>query len=78
MIRDDFNYFKANRDSIISGHLNEYVVIKNCKVLGYFPTEDSAIDEMKRTKNELGSFILQKCVSAKDDKVVFYTRRVAF
>lgn len=78
MIIKDFNYFKENRDEIIKEHKGEFVVIKNAEVLGYYKTEENALKDMIEKEHELGSFIIQKCVTAEEDKVMYYTRRVAF
>ncbi len=36
--REYFKYFKENRGAIIKEQLNEFVVIKNAKILGYYKT----------------------------------------
>lgn len=78
MVQENFNFFKKNRDKIIKNHIDEYVVIKNEEVQGYFKSENDAMIAMKNKGFELGSYIIQKCVSAKDGLVVYYTQRVAF
>jgi hypothetical protein len=76
MITNDFQYFKENRDQIIKDHLEEFVVIKDGKIIDYYKTEKEALQVMVEKKIELGSFIVQKCVTAEEGKVMFYTRRV--
>ncbi len=78
MLNKEFKYFKNNRGEIIKDHLNEFVAIKDCEVKGYFKMEKDAMVAMKNKGYELGSFIIQKCVSEEEGRVMFYTRRVAF
>ena len=77
-ISDNFTYFKANRDELIKDHINDVVVIMDCKVLGYYKTETEALQAMASVGYEIGTFNIQKCLPAADDKVMYYTRRVAF
>lgn len=78
MIQEDFNFFKKNRDKIIKGHVGEFVVIKDGKVQNYFKSENDAMTDMKNKGFKLGTYIIQKCISAEEGRVVYYTRRVAF
>lgn len=76
MLNEDFSFFNTSRDEIIKNHINEFVVIKDKKVVGYFPDEHSALVSMKG--NPLGSFLVQRCVSEKDGIIEYYTGRVVF
>lgn len=71
----DYEFFKANLESITKGHIGEFVVVKDCAVLGYFKTQKQAIETMKQKGHEIGTFILQECVkNINDNKVVFHSR----
>ena len=72
----DYEYFMKNREAIISGHENSYVVIKDLTVLGYFDSETSALVAMK--EHPLGSFIVQKCITEKNDIIEFYSMGIVF
>lgn len=78
MVQENFNFFKKNRDKIIENHLGEFVVIKNKEVQDYFKSENEAMIAMKNKGFEPGTYIIQKCVSAKDAMIMYYTQRVAF
>jgi hypothetical protein len=54
--------------------LGEFVVIKDSTVLGYFEEETEAFDYMK--ENELGTFMVKKCMEPGTDIITFH--RVAF
>lgn len=72
----NYEFFLNNQANIIAGHENLYVVIKDQSVVGYFLSELDALSAMKG--NQLGTFIIQKCVNEKNGIVEFYSRRVIF
>ena len=76
MLKDDFEYYTVNQGEIVKDHLDEYVVIKNSAVVGYFKEEAQAFESMKA--NELGTFLVKKCQQPGTDVVTYYSNRVAF
>jgi hypothetical protein len=76
MIRDDFEYYTAHQDEIVNGHIDEFVVIKDSHVLGYYTYEAEAFEAMKT--HELGTFIVKKCRQRGTDVVTYYNNRVSF
>jgi hypothetical protein len=76
MIRDEFNYYKENQNTIVAGHIGEYVVIKNNAVIGYYKTEDEAFSSMKHEKLE--TFLVHKCKEKGKDLITYHTLRVKF
>jgi hypothetical protein len=75
-IKKNFEYFTNNQNEIVENHLNEYVVIKNQKICGYYETEEKAFDSM--IGEELETFIVQKCQSPGTDIANYYNNTVAF
>ena len=76
MINNDFEYYAANQEQIVRDHLDEYVVIKDSTVIGYFKEESKAFQSMK--DNELGTFIVKKCQEPGTDVITYYNDSVAF
>jgi hypothetical protein len=76
MLNDDFEYYTAHQDEIVSGHLDEFVVIKDCRVLGYYRQEMAAFDAMKG--HELGTFMVKKCRPRGADIVTYFNNQVRF
>jgi hypothetical protein len=76
MAKDAFAYYRAHQVEIVSGHLNEFVVIKGQQVLGYYGTENQAFDAM--AGDELGTFIVQWCQEPGTDIANYYNNAVAF
>jgi hypothetical protein len=71
----NYEYFKENYSEITKKHIDEYVVIKDCVIIGYYKTQDNALAYMKERGYELGTFIVQRCYKNLDDnKVVFHSR----
>jgi hypothetical protein len=60
----------------VNGHIEEFVVIKNSLVLGYYTREADAFEAMKT--HELGTFIVKKCQLRGTDMITYYNNRVSF
>jgi hypothetical protein len=76
MMKDDFKYYTDHQDEIVNGHINEFVVIKDCRILGYYKEEMDAFDAMKDHK--LGTFMVKKCRPKGTDIVTYYNNQVRF
>ncbi len=75
MLNKEYDFFKKNIKDFIENHLNEFVVIKNEKVIGFFNTEAEALLHMKN--DEFGTFLVQQC-SKNSLEPQEYHSRVAF
>jgi hypothetical protein len=67
-ITDEYSWFDANRDRIITGHHGEEAVIQNHRVLGYFPDLGTADDYMLDRGEEQGTYTIQRCMT-KDEEL---------
>jgi hypothetical protein len=76
MVRDEFEFYDANQAEIVAGHLDEFVVIKDRKVRGYYITEEEAFDSM--IGEELGTFMVQRCQKPGTDIAHYYNNAVVF
>ena len=76
MIHDDFIFYKANQEKIVQGHLDEFIVIKNQQVCGYYGSEEEAFDSM--VNEELGTFMVKRCQKPGTDKIEYFNNAVAF
>ena len=68
------NYFQKNRNKIIKGHIDEYVVIYQKEVKGYFTDEESALLYCSENKYKLGEFMVKQCLEQDDETQRFYSR----
>jgi hypothetical protein len=76
MIDDEFTFYLNHQKELVAGHLDEFVVIKDQKALGYYKTDDEAFKSM--VGNKLGTFIVKKCQLPGTDIVNYHTNTVAF
>jgi hypothetical protein len=76
MIHDEFAFYKANQEKIVQGHLDEFVVIKNQQILGYYKSEEEAFDSM--LDEELGTFMIKRCQKPGTDILEYFNNAVAF
>ena len=76
MVNNEFAFYKANQDSIVQGHFNEFVVIKNQQIRGYYKSEEDAFDSM--IKEELGTFMVKRCQKPGTDVLEYFNNAVAF
>jgi len=76
MIDDEFAYYDSNQEKIVNNHINEFVVIKDCHVCGYYKSEMDAFKSM--IGNELGTFMVKRCQKPGTDVVEYFNNAVAF
>jgi hypothetical protein len=76
MVRHEFEFYDANQADIVAGHLDEFVVIKDCTVRGYYKTEDDAFDSM--IGEEPGTFMVQCCQKPGTDIAHYYNNAIVF
>ena len=76
MLHYEFSFYKANQDKIIKDHLDEFVVIKNQQVCGYYQSEEEAFDSM--LDEELGTFMVKRCQKPGTDVIDYFNNAVAF
>jgi hypothetical protein len=76
MIDDEFTFYVAHQKEIVEGHLDEFVVVKNQKVVGYYQTEEDAFDAMIGEK--LGTFMVKRCQLPGTDVINYFNNAVAF
>lgn len=72
-----YDWFDINRDSLIKNHENERILIFDNKNLGYFSNELSAVNYAKQKGLKLGSFLVQRCISAEKEEQMFYNVNLA-
>ena len=73
-----YKWFDENRDSIITNHLNECVLLKDNTIIGYFPNTDAALSAAKKNGFLMGEFLIQDCVTDEDDTMMYYNQAVSF
>jgi hypothetical protein len=76
MLEDEFAFYLANQKEIVTKHLDEFVVVKGPKIVGYYKTEDDAFDAMAGEK--LGTFMVKKCQLPGTDIVEYFNNAVTF
>ncbi len=62
----NYVYFKENFSAITTNHINKYVVISNCSIIGYFSTIEEAFEYSLKTDIKMGEFLIQKCTETID------------
>ena len=77
-IDDEFQWFDTNRETVIVHHENEYAVIRDHTVKGYFPGYPQAIAFMEQSRFKPGDFIVQPCRTKKQETAHYYTGTFAF
>jgi len=76
MISDEFAFYDANQADIVRGHIDEFVVIKDRQVRGYYKLEDDAFESM--IGEELGTFMVKLCKEPGTDIMEYHNNAVAF
>jgi len=77
MTDKNYIYFREHLEELIEQYSRKHVVIKNESVIGVYDTFKKAYDETTKTE-ELGSFIIQQCVTEDEELITFVSGNVAF
>jgi len=75
-LRTLYNWFDIQRDYIIKGHENEWVLIVPFEVLGYFPNQRSAADKADQMGLKVGNFLAQMCITSEQEINGFYNSNI--
>ncbi len=76
-LQKEFRYYLDHQNELVDQYDGKVLVIKNCKVIGVYGTEPEAIEKTSK-KEELGTFLVQKCEPGKDSYTETYHSRVVF
>ncbi|GAH03764.1 hypothetical protein KAV79_04635 [Candidatus Aerophobetes bacterium] len=76
-LEKEFKYYLENQDKLVEKYNGKVLVIKNCNVIGVYDTELEAVNETSK-KEELGTFLVQKCEAGTDSYSQTYHSRVTF
>ena len=77
-LKDLYSWFDNNRDDIIAEHKNEFVLLADDAVVGYFPNMETALEGAKQKNFTVGSFLIQRCITKEDDTLVYHNMAVTF
>jgi hypothetical protein len=58
-LQREFDYYVENQAKLVKKYTGQFVVIKNCKVIGAYDDRATAIAETAE-KHEMGTFLVQK------------------
>jgi len=72
LINENYNWFNANRDTIIYRHHRELALITGKQVKGYFVSDKNALDYALSHNMQYGSFIIQPCLTEQEETVYIY------
>ena len=62
MLHNEFEYYLAHQEELISQYEGRYIVLKDNKVLGDYSSRIEAYKETKK-HHALGTFIIQLCAA---------------
>ena len=77
-LKELYKWFDENRDSIITNHIDECVLLKNNAVIGYYPNTDAALSAAHKNGFAMGEFLIQDCITAENESITYYNQTVCF
>ena len=77
MTDKNYAYFVEHLDELIEMHNGKHVVIKDESIIGVYDSFKEAYDDTIKTE-ELGTFIIQQCVTEEEEMITFVSSNVAF
>ena len=72
ILDDLYIWFDENRKTIITGHLNECVLLKDKSVIGYYPDTETALSAAQEKGFNMGEFLIQDCITDEEELMLFY------
>lgn len=76
MLKNEFEYFLANKENLVKDYEGKFIVIKDRKVIGAYDTEAMAVKETAK-EHALGTFLVQECSLSEDSYTQTFHSRVA-
>lgn len=76
-LKREFEYYLANKKALVRKHKGQFIVIKNCEVIGVYEDQATAVSETQKT-HELGTFLVQKVEPGDEAHTQTFHSRVAF
>ncbi|MBU0478162.1 hypothetical protein KKC91_06310 [bacterium] len=74
MLEREYKYYQNNKDSIIKKYKNQFVVIKDSKIIGAYSSREEALKESVK-EYKLGEFLIQEVSDKKNEQIQrFYSR----
>ena len=70
----EYEFYKANKESLLLKYEGEFIVIVGEKIVGSFDTRGEAIDGAAKD-HKPGTFLIQKV--CKEEEVIYFRSRVA-
>ena len=75
---DLYKWFDENRDTIIKGHEDEHVLLKDNTVVSYFHDDGKALEYAQKSGFAMGEFLIQECISKDEESMYYYNEAVSF
>ena len=69
---DLYKWFDEKRETIITDHLNECVLLKDNSVIGYYPNTDAALSAAQKNGFKMGEFLIQDCITDEEEIMLYY------
>jgi hypothetical protein len=67
LLKENYKFYDLNRDALNEGHIGEYVLIRDCAVIGYFKDRVSAYGPLAHTHAEPGRFMIHQCQEEEEE-----------
>jgi hypothetical protein len=75
--QENYAYFKTHLDELIEGYGGRFVVIKDARIIADYDSFDEAYNTTVENE-ELGTFLIQRCVRPENDTAHFAWHTVTF
>lgn len=76
-LEKEFKYYIKNQKELVKKYRGKYIVIKDEKVIGSYESEIEAIEKTSK-KEELGTFLVQKCEPGVESYTQTFHSRITF
>lgn len=77
MLKEEFEFYKANQEDLVSKYEGKFLVIVGEEVVGAYESELEAYQDAKK-KHKPGTFLIQECAPGEEAFTETFHSRVAF
>jgi len=74
-LKKEFDFYVQNQKELVKKYNGKFIVIKNQKVIEVYDSEAEAYQKAQE-KNDLGTFLIQKCSSGEESYTQTFHSRI--
>ena len=76
-LKKEFRYYLKNENRFIKNHYGKVVVIKGKKELGFYNSDQEAMEKTVKAGHKLGTFLIQACLPGATEQQAYASDEIS-